>query len=129
MVPIKIALQEARMSDLRTELESTTDHVEIGLTAVAATVFPHKVLQIMKLWMKHQMFKPIMELTAQQEMAATINRLNNALPLLPGSSELSKFSESQVIELLEWLLLPSWQAKFNLDGYIPTLGSKIVRLI
>ena len=72
--------------------------------------------------MNRRMSKPA-ELTTWQTSAA-INRLNNALPLTPGSLELSKFTEPQIIELLEWSLPPTWQAKFNLDGYIPTLGTK-----
>ena len=68
------------------------------------------------------MFKPV-ELTTRQT-AAAINRLNNSLPLFPGGSELSKFTETQIVELLEWSLPPTWWAKFDLDGYIPTLGTK-----
>ena len=72
------------------------------------------------------MFKPV-ELTTRQTSAA-INRLNNALPLFPGGSENSKFTETKVIGLLEWSLPPAWRAKFDLDGYIPTLDTK-TRLI
>ena len=72
------------------------------------------------------MFKPA-ELTTRQTSAA-INRLNNSLPLFPGGSEVSKFTENEIIGLLEWSLPPTWRAKFDLDGYIPTLESK-ARLI
>ena len=72
------------------------------------------------------MYKPA-ELTTRQT-AAAINRLNNSLPLFPGGSESSKFTENEVVELLEWSLPPTWRAKFDLDGYIPTLESK-TRLI
>ena len=68
------------------------------------------------------MFKPV-ELTTRQ-MAASINRLNNALSFFPNATEASKFSEVELIGLLEWSLPVTWRAKFDLDGYIPTLHSK-----
>ena len=68
------------------------------------------------------MFKPV-ELTTRQT-AAAINRINNALPLFPNGSVASKFSETEIIGLLEWSLPPAWRTKFDLDGYIPTLHSK-----
>ena len=104
----------------------TADDVERALNAVATTVFPHRALEIQKLWMNRRMFKPA-ELTTRQTSAA-INRLNNSLPLFPGGSEVSKFTETEIIGLLEWSLPPTWRAKFDLDGYIPTLESK-ARLI
>jgi hypothetical protein len=68
------------------------------------------------------MFKPV-ELTTRQ-MAASINCLNNASPFFPNAAEASKFSEVELIGLLEWSLPVTWRAKFDLDCYIPTLHSK-----
>jgi hypothetical protein len=97
----------------------TSAHVDTALTAVATTVFPHRALEIQKLWMNRRMFKPT-ELTTRQT-AAVITRLNNALPLFPLGTDASKFSDTKIIGLLEWSLLPSWRTKFDVDGYIPTL--------
>ena len=116
------ALQDIRIGENGEEQPITEIHVEKALEAVAATVFPHRALEIQKLWMNRRMYKPA-ELTTRQT-AAAINRLNNALPLFPGGTDDSKFTEVQVVELLEWSLPPTWRAKFDLDGYIPTLGSK-----
>jgi hypothetical protein len=69
--------------------------------------------------MNRRMFKPT-ELTTRQ-MAAAINRLNNALPLIPLGTDASKFTDTEIIGLLEWSLPPPWRTKLNLDGYIPTL--------
>ena len=44
--------------------------------------------------------------------------------MFPGGTEASKFSETEIIGLLEWTLPPAWRAKFDLDGYIPSLGTK-----
>ena len=120
------ALEETKNSESGEEQEITAEHVQFGLDAVGATVFPHRALEIQKLWMNRRMFKPI-ELTTRQTSYA-INRLNNALPLFPGGSEASKFTEIELIGLLEWSLPPAWRAKFDLDGYIPSLDSK-TRLI
>jgi hypothetical protein len=43
-----------------------------------------------------------------RQIAAAINRLNNALPLfLLGSTE-SKISEKEIVGLLEWSLPQAW---------------------
>jgi hypothetical protein len=116
------AFQEARTDEAGVEQPATVEHVESALRAVTATVFPHRALEIQKLWMNRRMFKPV-ELTTRQT-AAAINRLNNSLPLFPNGSDASKFSTTEIIGLLEWSLPPAWRAKFDLDGYIPTLGTK-----
>jgi hypothetical protein len=56
-----------------------------------------------------------------RQMAASINRLNNALPFFPTATEASKFSDIELIGLLEWSLPAIWRAKFDLHSYIPTL--------
>lgn len=116
------AFQEARTDEAGVEQPATVEHVESALRAVTATVFPHRALEIQKLWMNRRMFKPV-ELIMRQT-AAAINRLNNSLPLFPNGSDASKFSTTEIIGLLEWSLPPAWRAKFDLDGYIPTLGTK-----
>ena len=44
--------------------------------------------------------------------------------MFPGGSDDSKFTEKEIVELLEWSLPLTWRAKFDLDGYIPTLDTK-----
>jgi hypothetical protein len=105
----------------------TSAHVDTALNGVATTVFPHRALEIQKLWMNRQMFKPT-ELTTHQ-MAAAIYRLNNALPLFPLGTYASKFTDTEIIGLLEWSLPPPWHTKFDLDGYIPTLHTRAAKLI
>ena len=98
------------------------ENVQDALEAVSSTVFPHRALEIQKLWMNRRMYKPV-ELTARQT-AAAITRLNNSLPFFPGRLLSSKFTETQIVELFEWSLPTTWRAKFDLDGYIPTLDTK-----
>ena len=59
-----------------------------------------------------------------QKTAAAITKINNALPLFPNGSEASKFSEIELIGILEWSLPQAWRMKFDLDGYVPTKHSK-----
>jgi hypothetical protein len=59
-----------------------------------------------------------------QKAAALISKINNSLPLFPGGTDDSKFSDQELVGLMEWALPASWRAKFDLDSYIPTLGTK-----
>ena len=122
---------EASLADAMVDVEgvatrTTIDHVATALKAVTSTVFPFRALEMQKQWMQRKMHKPA-DLSTRQ-MAAAINRLNNALPLFPLGSTESKFSEKEVVGLLEWSLPQAWRSKFDLDGYIPSLHSK-TRLI
>jgi hypothetical protein len=119
------ALEEARRNDDEEDgalLQIGAAMVDTALTAVVTTVFPHRALEIQRLWMNRGMRNPY-ELTTRKT-AAAITRINNALPLFPGGTDASKFSNAEVIGLLEWSLPPSWRSKFDLDGYIPTLDTK-----
>jgi hypothetical protein len=121
-VAFETALQDYRVTAEGETVPISTEHVQEALKAVTETVFPHHALETQRLWMNRKMFKPV-ELTTRQ-MAASINCLNNTLPFFPNATEASKFSEMELIGLLEWSLPVTWRAKFDLDGYIPTLHSK-----
>jgi hypothetical protein len=86
-------------------------------------IFPHCALEIQKLWMVQGM-KKLYNLSTQKT-AAAITKINNCLPVFPLGSPASKFTDQEVVGLLEWLLPATWRKKFkNLDGYVPTLGTK-----
>ena len=102
--------------------QSVWEHVNLALKAVTETAFPHCVLETQQLWMNRKMFKMV-GLTTRQ-MVASINHSNNALSFFPNATEASKISEVELIGLLELSLPVTWRAKFDLDGYIPTLHSK-----
>jgi hypothetical protein len=118
---------EATLAEAISDVDSVatctiTEHVATALQAVTSTVFPFWALEMQQQWMQRRMHKPA-DLSTRQ-MAAAINKLNNALPLFPLGSTESKFSEKEIVGLLEWLLPQAWRSKFDLDGYIPTLHSK-----
>jgi hypothetical protein len=129
LTSFEASIEEARRNDDEEEgvaggapLPIDVAMVDAALTAIATTVFPHRALEIQRLRMNRGIRKPY-ELTTRQT-AAAITQINNTLPLFPGGTEASKFSNTQVIGLLEWSLPPSWRFKFDLDGYIPTLDTK-----
>ena len=77
-VAFETALQDARTAEDGQISPISVKNVNLSLNAVTETVFPHRALETQRLWMNRKMFKPV-ELTTRQ-MAASINRLNNALP-------------------------------------------------
>jgi hypothetical protein len=90
------------------------ENVNLSLSSVTETGFLHRALETQQLWMNRKMIKPV-ELTTRQ-MAASIKRLNNALPFFPTATEASKLSEIELIGLLEWSLPATWRSKFDLDS-------------
>jgi hypothetical protein len=101
----------------------TADMVDTALGMVAETVFPHRALMTQKVWMRRTMKKP-KELSFRKT-AAAVGRLNNSLPLFPNGSDADKFRDAEVVELLlEWSIPQTWRTKFDLDGYVPTEGTK-----
>jgi hypothetical protein len=59
-----------------------------------------------------------------RKTAAAITKINNSLPLFPLGNQDSKFTDQELVGLLKWSLPAYWRKKFDLDGYIPTLGTK-----
>ena len=102
---------EAALTDAMADVDgvatrTTPEHVAMALQAVTTTVFPYRALEMQRQWMQRKMHKPA-DLSTRQ-MAAAINRLNNALPLFPLGSTESKFSDREIVGLLEWSLPQAW---------------------
>ena len=117
------ALEDARVSPMEEQpLVLTNEHIQAALDQVATTVFPHRALETQRLWMTRGMKKPY-DLSTRKT-AAAISRINSCLPLFPGGTPESKYSDTEIVGLLEWALPQPWRNKFDLDGYIPTQGSK-----
>jgi hypothetical protein len=54
ITPFETSLQGARTNDDGEEQAMTSAHVDTALNRVATTVFPHRVLEIQKLWMNRR---------------------------------------------------------------------------
>ena len=96
----------------------TIEKVDKALAMVSASVFPHRALETQKLWMRRHMKKP--STMSYRLMQAKVLKMNRSLVLFPEGSEGSKFSNHEILEILEFALPASWRAKFDLDSYIPT---------
>jgi hypothetical protein len=125
LTAFEAALEEARVDpdpDEADPMALTIEHVEIALKAVTNIVFPHRALEIQKLWMNRAMRKPN---DMQMRMCASaVSRINNCLPLFPHGTPESKFTEEELVGLLEWSLPPAWRAKFDLKGFVPSLHTR-----
>jgi hypothetical protein len=95
----------------------TVEHIELSLRSVTEIVFPFRALEIQKQWMTRHFKKPF-GLSAKKT-AAGISRLNNYLPYFPLATAASKFSETELIALLEVALPASWRKTMDLKGFIP----------
>jgi hypothetical protein len=124
LIAYESALAEARTDPNLVNVVAllANEHIETALSAVADIVFPHRALEIQRLWMNREMKKPF-NLSTQKTIAA-LNHLNNLLPLFPTGTQASKFSDSEIVGLLEWAVPEGWRRKFDLKGYIPSSHDK-----
>ena len=126
LIAFESALDDARVNpdpDVAALVAMTTDHVDEAIAAVATTVFPHRALELQKLWMQRYMKKPF-EMKVRK-LSSAVTRINNCLPLFPGGTAASKFSEDEILGLLEWAVPQTWRSKFDLDGYVPSMDTKV----
>jgi hypothetical protein len=100
----------------------TEDHVKLALLAVAETVFPFCALKTQKQWMSKHMKKPY-DMTAKT-MTNGMSKINNFLPYFPDAGVESKYSESDLIGILQFSVPDYYRAAFDLRNYIPTDESK-----
>jgi hypothetical protein len=99
LTAFEAALQFARTNAAVIEAAITVGHVTTSLAVVADTVFPHRSLETQKLWMNRSMFKPRAMTTRITSAASSC--INNTLPLFPTGTNASKFSEPELVGLLE----------------------------
>jgi hypothetical protein len=120
---------EAAVEDLTVDPDDDTqviplteDHVEKALRAVSETVFPFRALETQKQWMSKYMKKPY-DMTAKT-MTNTMSKINNFLPYFPDAEPDSKYSESELIGILQYAVPDYYMAAFDQKDYIPTENSK-----
>ena len=122
LIAFDAALEDARQGPDDEALPVTLEHIDEAIEAVGETVFPHRALELQRLWMQRYMKKPA-DLTARKT-ASSISWINNLLPLFPGGGPESKFDEADILVMLEWSLPAPWRKVFDLKGYVPTLDDK-----
>ena len=121
---------EASIDDQRQDddgiLPLTADMIYKGLEEVSVQVFPHRALENQKFWMRRFVTKP-RSMTVRQ-LFAGLTKMNFKLSRFPGGSEKDYFSAQELLGIVEFALPKTWQSKFDLQGYTPTLHDKL-RLI
>jgi hypothetical protein len=111
------ALEDVRVDpnpNVQALVPLTVDHIGQEMNNLATVVYPHCALEIQKLWMNQGMRN-----LSTCKTAAAIMKINNSLLLFPLKNQELKFSDQELVGLLEWLLPSHWRKKFDLDGYIP----------
>ena len=117
-----VSVDEQTKNEEGEETPLSTEIIKKALDSVGQTIFPHRALEIQKRWMTRHMKKPY-ELSTRKT-AAAITRINNALPKFPLADETSKFSNEEVVELLELSLPAAWKQILDFKGFIPTENTK-----
>jgi hypothetical protein len=74
----------------------TVDHIAQAMDNVATAVFPHRALEIQKLWMNRGMRKPYDLSTCKT--AAAITKINNSLPLFLLGNQESKLTDQELLQ-------------------------------
>jgi len=99
-------------------LPATTEFVTESLNEVGRNVFPHRALENQKQWLRRHLRKPAD--MPFRKLASAVVRINNYLPYLPGATENDLFTDTEVVEILEFSLPQAWKAKFDLEGFVPS---------
>ena len=95
----------------------TDARIKVALDALGKMIFPHHALKQQKRWMQRNMKKP--KDLSTRKMAAAITKINNMLLRFPGATDASKFSDAEIVELLELSLPNAWRQALDLKGFIP----------
>ncbi len=117
------AMEEQVSDDGGDVVAPTIASVQSALDAVADMVFPHRALELQKNWMQRGLRNP-RDFTAKKTLAA-ITCLNNALPKFPSADENVKFSEAQIIGILEYALPKPWRRILDFKGFVPSENTKL----
>lgn len=119
LTAFETALEDARVDpeDDDVPVPMTTEHIEMSLRSVTEIVFPFRALETQKQWMTRHFKKPYN--LSSKKTAAGISRLNNYLPSFPKATASSKYSDQELVEILEVALPSSWRKAMDLKGFIP----------
>ena len=112
------ALEDLRQGPGGERIEFTADTVNKALEAVGQAVFPHRALETQKQWMKKEMKKP--RKMRYRTFATKIHKINKYLPFFPEATDEDKFSNKDLLEMLEFSLPEEWRKAWDAKGFIAT---------
>ena len=99
-------------------IQLSTEMIDDALISVSKNIFPHRALEIQKIWMRRQIKKP--KSMPVRKMTAIITKMNNSLARFPEADESDKFKDKELLEIIEWSLPDEWRRAFDLKGYVPS---------
>jgi hypothetical protein len=115
---------ETVMEDNRTNpddkslmVSMTEQHNDDALLAVTNQIFSYCALETQKQWMSKYARKPY-EMGAKQ-FVTTMSRIYNFIPFFSNATVLSKYSEEELLNILEFAVPPHWRKAFDLRDYAP----------
>jgi hypothetical protein len=100
----------------------TADHVKESLHAVTTIIFPFCALETQKQWMNKYMKKPF-DLSAKM-MSMALSHINNYLPSFLDGDANSKYTDAELVGLLDFSLPASWRKAMDLKGYVASQHDK-----
>jgi hypothetical protein len=59
-----------------------------------------------------------------KQFVISMSRINNYIPFFPNATVLSKYSEEELLGILEFAVLPHWRKAFDFRDYLPTSDNK-----
>jgi hypothetical protein len=120
---------ETAMEDNRTDPDDESlmvpmmeQHIDDALLAVTNQIFPYCPLKTQKQWMSKYARKPY-KMGAKQ-FVTSMSRINNYILFFPNAAVLSKYSEEELLNILEFAVPPHWRKAFDLRDYLPTSDDK-----
>jgi hypothetical protein len=120
---------ETRMEDNRTDPEDeylmvpmTEQHIDDALLAVTNQIFPYCALETQKQWMSKYATKPY-KMGAKQ-FVTLMSQINNYIPFFLNAAVLLKHTKEELLNILEFAVLPQWRKAFDLRDYLPTSDDK-----
>jgi hypothetical protein len=112
---------EAAMEDNRTDLDDKS--LMVPMTEQHTNqIFPYHALETQKQWMSKYARKPYK--MGGKQFVISMSRINNYIPFFPDAAVLSKYSEEELLNILEFAVPPHWRKAFDLRDYLPTSDDK-----
>jgi hypothetical protein len=100
----------------------TEQHIDDALLAVTNQIFPYRALETQKQWMSKYARKPY-KMGAKQ-FVISMSWINNYIPFFLNAKVLSKYSEEELLGILEFAVPPHWRKAFDLRDYLTTSDNK-----
>jgi hypothetical protein len=124
-----LTLYETAMEDNRTTLDDkslmvpmTEQHIDDALLAATNQIFPYCALKTQKQWMSKYARK--LYKMGAKNFVMSMSRINNYISFFPNATVLLKYSKEELLNILEFAVLPHWRKAFDLRDYLPTSDDK-----